>query len=102
MSCAGYCEEAAADDSTCEGYQPVQSSTGEDVVVGTAAFEGYLAGALYSRSSTSMHHFKFRQSHVSLLQRTFTEAEFLHASTDLNLPEVSLLMLLQMKRAPRT
>lgn len=41
---AGECQGDAKSGSACEGYEPVLNSRGEDVVIGTAVFEGYLAG----------------------------------------------------------
>ena len=41
---AGKCEGDAKTGGSCEGYEPVLNSRGKDVVIGTAVFEGYLAG----------------------------------------------------------
>ena len=41
---SGECESEGSSGGACEGYKPVLNSRGEDVVIGTAVFEGYLAG----------------------------------------------------------
>ncbi len=41
---AGECEGEGKSGGSCEGYEPILNSRGKDVVIGTAVFEGYLAG----------------------------------------------------------
>lgn len=41
---AGECEGESKSGGSCEGYEPIMNSKGKDVVIGTAVFEGYLAG----------------------------------------------------------
>lgn len=43
-TCAGKCEGDDKHGGACEEYEPVLNSKGKDVVIGTAVFEGYLAG----------------------------------------------------------
>lgn len=46
--CAGKCEGDGKFGDSCEGYEPVLNSRGQDVVIGTAVFEGYLAGRAHT------------------------------------------------------
>jgi hypothetical protein len=47
---AGECESGSDDwDFSCEAYQPVLNAEGRNVLIGAAAFEGYLTSACLGR-----------------------------------------------------
>lgn len=55
---AGGCDEKSFESSACEGYRPVLNKDGKNVVIGTVAFEGYLAGASLLWSQYSPIHYQ--------------------------------------------